>query len=162
MSKLKRCSRCWSVKDRSGFYPNDRMRDGLRCECKDCSKEKVHMDREKRVEPSVERHVEVVPRTELQKIGAAVPRRWRSLMALQLLGQDQFAHGTDSETVPCPGCGGKGYKWNGSRLVPDSCPVCHGLAYVPGAVRQWFDDEVLMRELHGIPVDLHEPRGGAA
>ena len=81
------------------------------------------------------------------EIAATMPQIWRLMIARTLLdvGDPRFGQGGGEE--PCPACGGQGYKWNGSRLVPVVCPLCHGMLEVPGAVAEWFEDEALARHL---------------
>lgn len=35
---MKKCTKCWKTKKESEYYKNPRTLDGLRCECKACTK----------------------------------------------------------------------------------------------------------------------------
>ncbi len=45
---MKTCTRCGARKRGTGFYTNSRTKDGLRSECKDCSKEMTRLLRERK------------------------------------------------------------------------------------------------------------------
>jgi len=45
---MKRCTKCGVTKRRNGFYVNKRTIDGLRSECKECSKESTRRLRNKK------------------------------------------------------------------------------------------------------------------
>lgn len=42
---MKTCSKCGSRRSASGFYSNNRTKDGLRSECRDCSKNMTKRNR---------------------------------------------------------------------------------------------------------------------
>jgi hypothetical protein len=45
---MKTCTRCGARKRSTGFYTNSRTKDGLRSECKDCSKTMTRLLRERK------------------------------------------------------------------------------------------------------------------
>ncbi|GEM_PF-2477753 len=75
---MKTCTKCGAKKRRNGFYTNSRTKDGLRSECKECSKETTRRIRARRQTKDLQDIAKNRDNRLIENIGE-VMQMWQSL-----------------------------------------------------------------------------------